>query len=129
MTIGTGTDLIEISRIERAIGRNSFLMRVFTEEECRQAKGKSSFLAGCFAVKEAVAKCFGTGFSGFTPKDIEVLRDKKGKPYVKLYSGAARIFEEIGGREIFVSISDTKSLALAFAVMEGSGRRAYHESV
>ena len=46
----------------------------------RQAGGKASVLAGDFAVKEAVAKVFGTGFRDFMPGDIEVLRDELGSP-------------------------------------------------
>ena len=34
--------------------------------------------AGNFAVKEAVAKVFASGFRGFRPIDIEVLRDDLG---------------------------------------------------
>ena len=41
--------------------------------------------AGNFAVKEAISKVFGTGVRGFGLKDIEVLRDPRGKPYVILY--------------------------------------------
>lgn len=119
MIIGIGTDLVEIARVEEALKQRSFLMRAFTEKERRQSRGSSSFLAGCFAVKEAVAKCFGTGFSGFSPCDIEVLRDQRGKPYVNLFRGAKRRFRESGGEGLSVSISDTGTLALAFAVLEG----------
>ncbi len=63
-------------------------MRVYTEEERRQAGGNASRLAGDFAVKEAVSKVFGTGFRGFGLLDIEVLRDEFGKPWVQLHGGS-----------------------------------------
>lgn len=76
-------------------------------------------LAGNFAVKEAVAKAFGTGFRSFMPGDIEVLRDKLGKPYVVLYGGAKEMAEEMGMRVIHASISNTLEYALGFVVGEG----------
>lgn len=118
MMIGVGTDIVEIGRIGKALSRKGFSERVFTEEERRQSKGRASFLAGCFAVKEAVAKCFGTGFRSFSPCDIEVLRDPAGKPYVRLSGGAEREYRRLKGGAIEVSISDTETLAIAFAVME-----------
>lgn len=68
MILGVGTDLIEIKRMEKACRRPHFVARTFTETESRQAKGSASKLAGSFAVKEAVAKMFGTGFRGFMPE-------------------------------------------------------------
>ena len=80
MIVGIGTDLVEIERIEKSLWKKRhFLVRVYTEEERRQAGGNASRLAGDFAVKEAVSKVFGTGFRGFGLLDIEVLRDEFGK--------------------------------------------------
>lgn len=118
MIVGTGIDLIEISRIEKACTGDRFPLRVYTETECRQAGGRASVLAGSFAVKEAVAKALGTGFRGFWLNDIEVLRDELGKPYVKLSGGARERAKEIGADRIHVSITDTKVYAQAIAVAE-----------
>ncbi|MGL5434303.1 MAG: holo-ACP synthase [Lachnospiraceae bacterium] len=120
MILGIGTDIVEIERMERACRRDAFLNRAFTQEECRQAKGNVSKLAGNFAVKEAVAKVFGTGFRSFMPEDIEVLRDDLGKPYVNLYRGARTLAGELGIVTILVSISNTKEYCVAFAVGEGA---------
>ncbi len=119
MIIGTGCDLIEIKRIERACEKEAFLRRVYTEEERRQSGGGASFLAGCFAVKEAVSKVMGTGFRTFMPKDVEVLRNRLGKPYVNLYGNAKETADELGIETIHVSISNTETFAMAFAVGEG----------
>ena len=75
MLTGVGCDLIEIERVKKACEKEAFLLRVYTEEECRQADGRISVLAGTFAVKEAVAKVLGTGFRTFMPKDVEVKSD------------------------------------------------------
>ena len=119
MLIGVGCDLIEIERVKKACEKEAFLTRIYTERERRQAKGDPRVLAGTFAVKEAVAKVFGTGFRDFMPVHVEVLRDPLGKPYVVLHAGAEMKAEELGIRTIEVSISDTKDHAMAFAVGEG----------
>lgn len=119
MILGVGTDIVEMERIERACQKKSFLERIYTKEECRQSEGRISRYAGDFAVKEAVAKVLGTGFRSFMPADIEVLRDGVGKPYVKLYGGAQKRAQEMGITRIEVSISNTKELAIGFAVGEG----------
>lgn len=119
MIVGVGTDMVEIGRMEKACRRPSFLDRVFTEEERRQAGGKISRLAGDFAVKEAVSKVLGTGFRGFWPSDVEVLRDELGKPWVRLLGTAQKLAQERGIDRIHVSITNTEVYALAFAVGEG----------
>lgn len=119
MLAGVGCDLIEIERIKKACEKEAFFLRVYTENERRQAEGDPSVLAGTFAVKEAVAKVFGTGFRTFMPKDVEVLRDNLGKPYVVLHGNAKTIAKEKGIRTIEVSISNTREHAMAFAVGEG----------
>ena len=119
MLTGVGCDLIEIERVEKACEKEAFLLRVYTEEERRQADGRVSVLAGTFAVKESVAKVLGTGFRTFMPKDVEVLRDELGKPYVILHGNARSVADEKKIKRIEVSISDTKEFVMAFAVGEG----------
>ncbi len=119
MIIGVGTDLIEIERVKKACVKEAFLLRAYTEEECRQAGGNAARLAGNFAVKEAVSKVFGTGFRSFGPREIEVLRDELGKPYVNLYGKAKEQADELGIKRLFVSISNTAQYASAYAVGEG----------
>ncbi len=121
MILGLGSDLIEIARVEKAARQKRFLTRTFTEEERRQSGENMAFLAGCFAVKEAVVKCFGTGFRGIEPAEIEVLRDKLGKPYVRLFGSAAAQCAALGGTTPLVSISNTKTHAMAVAVLERGG--------
>lgn len=119
MIIGIGNDLIEIERVRKACEKEAFLRRFFTEKELELYRAKEVSLAGNFAVKEAVAKSFGTGFRGFEVIDIEVLRDELGKPYVNLYGGAREMFVKLGASNVHVSITNTKDYAAAFAVLEG----------
>ena len=73
MIIGIGNDLIEIDRVAKACEKEAFLVRSYTDKEIQCFRDKPSSLAGNFAVKEAVSKCFGTGFRSFGLTDIEVL--------------------------------------------------------
>lgn len=118
MIVGVGTDMIEISRVKRAYENPSFREKYFTVLEQNVIGESFSRAAGNFAVKEAVSKVFGTGFSGFMPIDIEVLRDEKGKPFVTLYGGAKEIAEQMEVANLQVSISNTKEFAIAYAIGE-----------
>ncbi|MDO4438220.1 MAG: holo-ACP synthase [Eubacteriales bacterium] len=118
MIYGVGTDLIETKRVESALRNEAFLKHAFTEDERRQADGKSKRLVGDFAVKEAVAKALKTGFRGFELKDIEVLRDDLGAPYVKLHGNTKALAADIGIKNIQVSIADIKEFVTAYAVIE-----------
>ena len=121
MIIGIGTDIIEIERIEIAVKRTKgFINKLFTENEINifESRGfKSEVIAGNFAAKEAVSKALGTGFRGFGVKDIEILRDKLGKPVVNLNSNVYEILKR-KDVNIHLSISHNRTSAIAYAVME-----------
>ena len=121
MIAGIGIDIVEIDRVRKSCERESFLKKCYTEAEREMANGNPAFLAGNFAVKEAVAKALGTGFRGFGPSEIEVLRDALGKPVVKLYGEAKKQETALAITNWFVSISDTAATACAAAVAETGG--------
>lgn len=118
MIVGIGTDIIEVDRIRKACSKQAFLMRCFTENELEYIKENYERAASNFAVKESVAKSFGTGFRGFELLDIEVLRDELGKPYVNLYGEAENIAKKLNIDFIHVSISNIKEYAIAYVVAE-----------
>ncbi len=123
MIIGIGTDIIEIERVKRVVERrSSFMHRFFAPEELDYYRGRrmsAPSIAGGFAAKEAVVKAMGTGFSGFPWKDILILRDKHGKPWVKIEGAARGACTELGIIRIFVSISHSKEYATAQAIAVG----------
>lgn len=119
MIIGIGTDLIEIKRVMKACEKETFQKKIYTVLELEMAGRDKTKLAGNFAVKEAVSKMFGTGFSGVKPSDIEVLRDELGKPYINLYNGAKELAKKMAIRRIHVTITNTNEYASAFVVGEG----------
>ncbi len=118
MISGIGIDLIEVDRVLKACEKESFLKKIYTEGEIELIKADNMKAADNFAVKEAVAKMFGSGFRGFSPIDIEVLRDELGKPYINLYGQAKALAKEQGIVRIHVSISNTKDYSNAFAIGE-----------
>lgn len=121
--IGTGVDIIEIERIDRAVSRSGrFMDIVFTagEREYFKSRGnKPCHIAGNFAAKEAVVKSLGTGFRGMRWQDIEITRDSLGKPLTLLHGEAAAAAERAGILAIRISISHSRDYAVAVAVAEG----------
>ena len=118
MITGIGVDLIEVERVTKACGKESFLKRYYTEAEQELIHADIRKAADNFAVKEAVAKMLGTGFRTFFPIDVEVLRSKEGAPYVNLYGKAAELAAKQLITRIHVSITNTKDYANAFVVGE-----------
>ncbi len=119
MIFGIGTDIIEIQRIEKAAHLDGFLKKIFTENEINFFKHKKSeSIAGNFAAKEAFSKALGSGFRGFSPIDIEVLREKNGKPEIILHDNAKKIADDFGIKNIFISISHCKDYAMATVILE-----------
>lgn len=122
MILGLGNDIIEIHRIKDALEKNPrFLSRVFTEKETEyflSRKMKIESIAGGFAAKEAVSKALGTGFRDFSMKDIEVLRDRQGKPFAILHKNALKTARQKGIKEIHISITHSREFAFAVAAVQ-----------
>jgi holo-[acyl-carrier-protein] synthase len=96
--------------------------RVFTDIEMDAAEGGHyEKLAGRFAAKEAVSKALGQGISGIGWNEIEIANEPSGKPYVRLLGRAEELAKERGAKAVFISMSHTDTLAIAFAVAVGGG--------
>lgn len=113
-----GTDIIEIERIREAIERfgDRFLHRVYTEAELSIYGHRAHSLAASFASKEAVMKVLGTGARGVAWREIETLYHPSGKPYIKLNNRAKDVAEQLGIKEIDVSLSHSREYATATAI-------------
>jgi holo-[acyl-carrier protein] synthase len=113
-----GVDMIEVSRIERAIARHGerFLNRFFTSAERDYCQDMPFRLAARVAAKEAVAKALGTGIGDVRWVEIEVTADECRRPILKLHGDAARLAEEMGLTQWEISLSHTKDQAIAFVV-------------
>lgn len=113
-----GIDLIEIERIRRALERHEgFRERCFTEAErayCDSKPNPPQHYAARFAGKEAVGKAIGVGVH-FTWKEIEIAG--RPKPGVRLSGRTAAAAERIGGGRIELSMTHSRELAAAVAVV------------
>jgi len=110
--------MIELDRVRQVLGKypRRFIERVFTPAEAAFCRGRVPELAARFSAKEAVMKALGTGARSVAWKDIEVLPDRRGKPMVYLYGGAAERAEAIGLEAIDISLTHLESFAMASVV-------------
>ncbi len=123
--LGIGVDLVECTRIQHSLDRfgDRFLHRVFTDDEIAYAtsmKFPARHLAARFAAKEAVSKAFGTGIGkAMGWRDIEVLKNASGEPYLRLSGQAETLARERGVTSALVTLSHTDNHAVACVVLEG----------
>jgi holo-[acyl-carrier protein] synthase len=127
MIIGLGSDLIDITRIERTLERfgDKFMQRCFTETERvksdRRANRADSY-AKRYAAKEACSKALGTGFrKGVFWRDMGVVNLPSGKPTMALTNGAAARLAEItppGMKPVIdLSLTDEPPIAQAIVII------------
>jgi holo-[acyl-carrier protein] synthase len=113
MILGTGIDIIEIGRIQKAVERwgDDFLKHIFNDEEInysRRQKNPYQHYAVRFAAKEAVFKAVGDPKMGW--KNLTITHDPQGKP-VCHYD--AQGFTN----KILISLSHSKDYAVASAIV------------
>ncbi len=124
MVVGVGTDLMEIARIAHSIDRfgERFLARVFTPQEiafCQRKKSPAESFAARFAAKEAAAKALGTGISrGVSWLELEVVRAPDSAPTLVLSGRAAQRAQSLGVRRASLSLTHSRSTALAVVILE-----------
>jgi holo-[acyl-carrier protein] synthase len=124
MIYGVGIDIVEVSRIEKALNRWGvrFLERIFTEGEiqyCQDKAHAASRFALRFAAKEAFAKALGLGFrDGLRFRDIEVIRVPNERPYLSLHEKAGELWQSRDLKNSALSLSDDGLYATAVVVLE-----------
>ena len=123
--VGIGVDIIENKRIKNSLKNLKFKKRIYSAKELTQSalsKNKVGFFSKRFAAKEAFAKALGTGFRGnLNFKDIEIVNDKKGKPYYLKSKKISKIIHKnfnIKKYNCFLSISDEKDYSTAFTIIQ-----------
>ncbi len=124
MIVGTGVDLAEVDRIRAAIERHGrrFVERIYTPGEIAYAERKSNRYeryAARFAAKEAAMKAIGTGWRrGVRWQDFEVTNLPSGRPTLRFHGVAARFAENMGVRNIALSMTHTAEQAMAIVILE-----------
>lgn len=121
MIVGIGNDIIEIERIEKAISKESFKNKVYTQRELENIEKRGDRVetyAGIFSAKEAISKAIGTGVREFSLTDLEILNDDLGKPYVVVSEKLDKIIKsKKEDYQIEISISHSKKYAIAVAMV------------
>ena len=125
MIVGIGTDIINNKRIEKTLKKfgNKFKNRCFLTNEIIKSDNRKNSVnsyAKRYAAKEACAKALGTGLArGVFWKDIEVINNPYGKPYIKLHNKALLKLKLLSNKEcsIEVSLSDEKKYSIANVVI------------
>lgn len=113
MILGTGIDIIEISRIQKAVERwgDDFLKHILNEEEIdysRRQKNPYQHYAVRFAAKEAVFKAVGD--PKMTWRNLTITHDPQGKPVCRYDAGGFT-------NKILISLSHSKDYAVASAIV------------
>ena len=123
--LGIGVDIVKNTRFKLLIKKKKFINRTFGKEEIKLSQkltNKSNFFSKRFAAKEAFAKSLGTGFrNNLNLKDIEILNDKKGKPFYIKSKKIDKIINKIFKTkqyDLFLSISDEKDYSIAFTIIQ-----------
>lgn len=128
MIYGIGTDILQISRLEAALGRHGdrFAEKILGKEEMekylrRKAKVEARgvrFLATRFAAKEAFSKAIGLGMRmPMTWRSMQVLNAPSGKPVV-VCGGVLKEWMDERGLSAHVTVTDEVEYAVAFVVVE-----------
>jgi len=125
--IGMGSDLIDITRIEKTLDRfgERFVARCFTDLERSKSDkrhNRAASYAKRYAAKEACSKALGTGFrKGVFWRDMGVVNLPSGKPTMALTGGAAARLAEIMpdgmDAQIELTITDEPPIAQAIVII------------
>lgn len=124
MIYGIGTDIVNISRIKKMRSLKSFSEKILSVNELKisssyDANKFIAYLAKQFACKEALSKAFGTGIrKPILFKELEILRDEKGKPYFNPLGDVKKTIINLGITKTHVSLADESEHAIAFAILE-----------
>ena len=121
MIVGIGNDIIEIERIEKAISKEGFKNKIYTQRELKNIEkrgNRTETYAGIFSAKEAISKAIGTGVREFSLTDLEILNDDLGKPYVVVSERLDKIIKsKKENYQIEISISHSKKYAIAMVII------------
>lgn len=126
MPLAHGVDIVEVARIAEMLEAhaNRFRERCFTSGEISYCEShparRCEHFAARFAAKEAALKALGTGWSeGIAWTDVEVVRSDSGAPSLVLHGPARLRAGSLGLATWSLSISHTRTLAIASVVALG----------
>lgn len=125
MIVGTGIDLVKVSRIELVLERHGqrFVERILHPNELLVYQNHSqptAYFAKRYAAKEALSKALGTGIAkGVNFNEIETQFNELGRPHLILHGTTLDKANELGVKYLFISLSDEQDYAIANVILEG----------
>ena len=125
MIVGTGIDLVKVSRIEAVLERHGqrFVERILHSNELLTYQNHShplAYFAKRYAAKEALAKALGTGIAkGVNFNEIETQQNELGRPHLILHGTTLDKADELGVKNLFITLSDEQDYAIANVILEG----------
>ena len=123
MVFGVGTDIVQLSRVEKVWQRfgERFADRLLLDQErelFNDNKRPVRFLSMRFAIKEATVKAMGTGFAhGMWLRDVGMIPNDWGQPQLIYSSRGRRMCERLGIGGGHVSVTDEAGVVVAVAVL------------
>lgn len=127
MIQGIGIDSVDKIRVSEIFSKygERFQEKILSHDERKEIvmkltdSSKIRYLSNNFAGKEALSKVLGLGISeGISLKEIEILRNSKGKPYINLLGRTKEIAKSLNIQKLMISITDTQDISTAFVIGE-----------
>ena len=124
--LGTGIDIVENYRLKEILlkKKSNFKKKIFTINEvayCEKKSNSISCYSKRFAAKEAFVKALGIGFrKNINFKDIEVVHNTYGKPYISINKKIAKKIKtlfKVKKFNILLSISDERKYSIASVII------------
>ncbi len=128
MIVGIGIDLVKIDRLQAIAMRweDRFLTRVYTHAErdaCFERAMPFPALAGRFALKEAMFKALGTGWSeGISWTEVEVFTNDTGKPMIRTSGQIHKLLTSKEASTIHVTTSHDGNYAIGQVILTKESR-------
>lgn len=116
--VRTGIDMEEVDRLKKLkpAVRERFIARILSLVERDRSDLSDETITGIFCAKEATAKALGCGIGEISWQEIEILQNELGAPMIHLSGRAADLAQGLGLRLWTVSISHTRTHAIANAI-------------
>lgn len=123
MIVGTGIDIVHVSRMNHWLDNENLCLRYFHDDEIEFVRSRGSgavrSLAARFAAKEAFAKALGTGFVNLALRDIRVYSEGNGRPHLVLKNSAEAGMKRAGAISAHLSLAHDGDMAVAQVILEG----------
>ena len=109
---GIGIDIVEFTRIKAITKKEKFVEKILSKKEkniydnLKSEKRQLEYLAGRFALKEAIYKAAPHFCKGKNFADFSILNDDSGAPYLAEPTGAT----------FMITLSHSQHYVVAFAV-------------